>query len=428
MSIYKSGVGMKFMLVVARMTKSRSLRSLLVASFGFIAAQSYAAGSQLTWSGVWQGSVGKAEVRLCLQGAGNDVNGTYYYTRYLRLIPLTVADKRRTDSQSLVLNEIMVGRSKVGSDKKVAARDETVVWTLRASGDRQGLEGNWRSSAKELPVQLTRVPEIAPKGTTADETQGACEGDSFNLPREQPARVGGADAKLKELGTSYRATALDFGNRFDSEIRSFELLRDDDHARKFNAAQRKALTDEQSAVFECTRSVIGRDGQQGDYNAVVEPVFIGQHWLVARNYGSNDCGGAHPNAYMSYQTWNLDDGRTVDTWTWFNSKGAVVAMEGQGDSRYRTVEIGNVLKTALVKAWPRDDADCKGIVEDGTVFSWVAYPQVRGMTFMPELPHVAYACNEEVTLPWAKVLPLLNASGRKAVDTIRLELGQPPAR
>lgn len=411
-----------------KMALSRFLRSLLLAPLGFFVAHVDAAEPLSAWSGVWQGTVGKAEVRLCLQGTGNDVNGTYYYTRYLRLIPLTVADKRKTDSQSLVLNETMMGRSKVESDKKAAVRDETVVWTLRASGDRQVLEGGWRSSAKELPVQLTRIPEIVLNGTTAEEAQGACEGDSFNLPREQPARVGSANAKLKGLGTSYRATALDFGNRFDSEIRSFELLRDDDHARKFNAAQRKALTDEQSAVFECTRNVIGRYGQQGDYNAVVEPVFIGQHWLVARNYGSNDCGGAHPDAYMSYQTWNLDDGRTVDTWDWFNTKGAVVKTEGQGESRYRTVEIGNVLKTALVKAWPRDDADCKSIVEDGTVFSWVAYPQVRGMTFMPALPHVAYACTEEVTLPWAKVLPLLNASGRKAVDTIRLELGQPPAR
>lgn len=428
MGDYRSGDDMKFKLAVAAMIKSRSLVSMLATSLGCFAAQSYAAVPSLTWNGVWQGTVGKAEIRLCLQGADNGLTGSYYYTRYLRLISLAVDDKQKPDSQSLALNETMAVKSKGGRDMKPIAKNETAVWALRAGADRQVLEGSWRSSSKVLPVQLRRVAEIAPKGTTADETQGACEGDSFNSPREQQARVGGTETKLKEFGTLYRATALDFGNRFDSDIRSFELLRDDDHARKFNAAQRKALTDEQNAVFECTRSVIGRYGQQGDYNAVVEPVFIGQHWLVARSNGSNDCGGAHPNAYMSYQTWNLDEGRTVDAWTWFNSKGAVVTIEGQGESRYRTVEIGNVLKTALVKAWPRDDADCKGIVEDGTVFSWVAYPQVRGITFMPELPHVAYACTEEVTLPWATVLPLLNVAGRKAVDSIRLEMGQPPVR
>ena len=413
---------------LTNMALSKFLRSLLLASLGFFVAHVDAAGPLPAWSGVWQGTVGKAEVRLCLQGADNDVNGSYYYTRYLRLIPLAVADKRKLDSQSLVLNETMMLNSKVGRDKKPVVKDETVVWTLRAGTDRQVLEGSWHSSAKQLTVQFTRIPESAQKGPAADEVQGACESDLFNLPREQPARVRVADVKLKGSGTAYRATSLDFGNRFDSEIRSFELLRDDDRARKFNAAQRKALMDEQNAVFDCTRSVIGRDGQQGDYNAVVEPVFIGQHWLVARSNGSNDCGGAHPNAYMSYQTWNLDEGRRVDIWSWFNSKGAIATTAGQVEARYRTVEIGSVLKAALVKAWPRDDSDCKGIVEDGTVFSWVAYPQVRGMTFMPELPHVAYACTEEVTLPWAKVLPLLNVQGRKSVDAIRVDIGQPPAQ
>lgn len=375
------------------------------------------------WAGVWQGTVGKAEVRVCLQSSYAS-QGAYYYTRYLKLIPLAEPEKKpKADAASVVLNETMLkGKAKPGA----APAQETVVWALRASADGRSLEGHWRSSTKELPVRLSRMAEPAPdKKAAAQDAPNPCESDAFNTPREQPARVVSSQAKTENGATAYRALSLDFGDRYAAEVGSFELLRDDEGARRFNAAMRKALAGEQDSVFGCTRSALGQFGSEGDYTVRVEPALIGRHWVVVRNGGSDSCGGAHPNAYTGYQTWNLDEGRTLDPWTWFGPKGAKVSMQGEGDSRYASVEISDALKALLAKAWPRDDEGCKEVPEESGTH-WTVYPSPKGMVFMPELPHVIFACTEEVTLPWAKVLPMLTPQGRKTAEAARADLAAPP--
>jgi len=432
------------------------------------------AAAGLGWEGVWQGTVGQAEVRLCVQRADSELHGAYYYKRYLSPISLNAPSKAPASSQALVLQEQMTvrqpvakGRASTPATLQAATqanglpRTETVTWRLEppepgAAGQAPTLTGSWRSSSKALPVKLTRVPEpVHTDPNAANDDEGPCEGDAFNAPRELPPRLLAAEARLAVLGqaaaqavpsssnmanatagkatsaapgTAYRSLTLDFAQRFSAEIRSFELLRDDAGARRFNQAQRKQLDADQHEVFGCTRAVIGHYFQQGDYNTAAEPVSIGQRWLVLRRNASNYCGGAHPNAYSSYETWRLDDGREVNPWTWFGPKGAVVRTEGEGESRYTTTEIKPAMLAMLAKAWPRDDEGCNDVVTGAFSSSWSIYPSQQGMVFMPQLPHVIYACTEEITLPWAKVLPLLSAAGRKAAEAARADLAHPPAR
>jgi len=394
------------------LVRSIALPRWFFAVLGTLCASFAHAEPRAAWVGVWQGTVGKAEVRVCLQSS-YEVQGAYYYTRYLGLIPLSVDGKTpKADAATVVLNETAAGRGK---------GDDGIVWSLHAAADGRSLEGTWRGRAKELPVRLVRMPEPAPPKAGAEEPTPACESDAFNEPRERPGRLRTADAKVPGGATAYRALSLDFGDRHGAEVTSFELLRDDAGARRLNAAMRKALMNEQESVFGCTRSALGQFGSEGEYSARVEPVLVGRHWLVSRSSGSNSCGGAHPNAYTGYQTWNLDEGRPVDPWTWFGPKGAAVKVQGEGDSRYTTVEMSDALKALLAKAWPRDDEGCKEVPEEGGS-SWQAYPSPQGMVFMPELPHVIYACTEEVTLPWPQVLPLLSPQGRKAAEAARADL------
>jgi hypothetical protein len=413
------------------------------------------AAAGLGWEGVWQGTVGQAEVRLCVQRGDSELHGVYYYKRYLSPISLNAPRAPQASSQALVLEEQMAvrqpvakGRASTPASLQAATqtnglpRIETVTWRLEppepgAAGQAPTLTGSWRSSSKALPVRLTRVPEAARTDpNAANDYEGPCEGDAFNAPRELPPRLLVSEARLAVLGqatstasgTAYRLLTLDFAQRFSAEIRSFELLRDDAGARRFNQAQRKQLDADQHEVFGCTRAVIGHYFQQGDYNTAAEPVSIGQRWLVLRRNASNYCGGAHPNAYSSYETWRLDDGREVNPWTWFGPKGAVVRTEGEGESRYTTTEIKPAMLAMLAKAWPRDDEGCNDVVTGAFSSSWSIYPSQQGMVFMPQLPHVIYACTEEITLPWAKVLPLLSAAGRKAAEAARADLAHPPAR
>jgi hypothetical protein len=383
------------------------------------------------WSGVWQGTVGRADMRLCLQAQqepGEDVAGTYYYSRYLRLIPLSAAGDPTADGRKVVLHELMPSKAKPGAGQKTPTKDETVVWQLQASADGEGLAGTWRSNAKSLPVQLSRVRLEKPKNGADGSLFSPCESDAFNLPREKPAKVVSTEVKLKATGATYQRLTLDFEGRQDARIQHFELLRTDAAAQKFNARQRQALQSDQSALFECGRAVIARWGLGGDYNTMSEPVFMGQRWLVVKRQSDDYCGGAHPNAYVGYETWNLEAGQVVDPWTWFNAKAARFKWEGSGQSRYQTMTMGPMVRQALAKVWPREDEECADVVEEGGAFSWDAYPSAKGMVFMPQLPHGAMACQEEVTLPWAQVLPWLSPSGRKTVDALRQEFSEPPAR
>lgn len=394
-------------------------------------AQARAADAVLPWDGVWQGTVGDAQVRMCLQHASyGGASGVYYYKRYLRLIALTRPNAAGPDERTLVLNETMAlpqRRTQGGENKK--SGEDVAVWTLSIGASLDVLEGAWRSTTKTWPVRLSRIPNASPQGAANEDGEGPCESDAFNSPREEAAKLLASDAKLKGLGTAYRDISLDLGDRFPSRISGFELLRDDDAARHFNVVQRHALLSEQREVFGCTRNVIGRYGQSGDYDRVIEPVFIGRHWVVSSLGGGDDCGGAHPNAYRSYSTWSLDERREINPWGWFNAQGAVVTRQGAGDSQYLLVELGAALRAALSKAWPRrGHDDCASIIDDGFAFSWVAYPSTRGMAFMPKLPHVVYACTEEVTLPWQQVMPMLNGAGRKAANAVRADMKRPPAR
>lgn len=267
------------------------------------------------WAGVWQGTVGKVEVKLCLQHEYR-ARGAYYYARYLRVIALEGDDKARPDPLTVALTEAMPVPGKAGK----AGGTEAVAWTLRASTDRRTLEGSWRSSAKTLPVQLTRLAAPGPD-------ERSCETDAFSLPLERPGRVAASDARLK--GTAYRTLSLVVEQQPDVGIAAFELLRDDAGAVRFNAAMRKLLQDEQEAMFGCMRGALGSNASIGDYGMRVEPKAIGRRWLVAGEGGSQTCGGAHPNHHLGYQTWDLEAGRTVDPWTWFGTQG----RRGQGRGR-----------------------------------------------------------------------------------------------
>lgn len=367
------------------------------------------------WAGVWQGTVGKAELRMCLQQQSYTASsGMYYYTRYLRLIPLSMLDSPGDGGQSAVLDEAVPDPAdKTGdADKAIHAG-----WTLRLGANDSALDGMWRAQAKALPVHLTRV-QLADPHAPAPATQDTdfCASDAFNAPREGPASVEAANVRVGgTLGTAYRAVKLDFGGRFQGNVKSFELLRDDEGARRFNAAQREALQSEQRESFGCTRSVMATSiGNDSYYNAARTPLLIGRHWVVSDIGSDGFCGGAHQTIYRGREIWNLNQGGVVSPWDWFRVDGS------KG--------IGEDLSEKLAKVWALDGEDCKAMGDNPGDFSWDVYPSAKGMVFVPSLSYAMRMCIDDVTLPWRQVLPLLNAKGRKAVASIRAEFAKPPAR
>ena len=74
--------------------------------------------------------------------------------------------------------------------------------------------------------------------------------------------------------------------------------------------------------------------------------------------------------------------------------------------------LGDDLFSTVRTLWPGDaDAECLEVI-DGRPNGWDIGLGEGGMIFKPELPHVATACVESITVPWGDLEPFLSDEGR----------------
>ena len=113
----------------------RSMTALLLACLWLFAATCQAADP--AWQGVWSGTIGKADVTVCLDGNGSSA---YYYKKYKREIAL----ERQGDTWIETADGVVSG-----------------IWMLNSP---QGniMEGKWRNARtqRELAVYLKRMAEV----------------------------------------------------------------------------------------------------------------------------------------------------------------------------------------------------------------------------------------------------------------------------
>jgi hypothetical protein len=359
------------------------------------------------WSGVWQGTIGKSEVQVCLQPGDEGSRGAYYYRKHLTLIAIA-GEPSGAGRDSLQLKESVPGpKDGAGNRPPTEAR-----WQLQAAADGKTLSGTWRDGRKSVPANLSAVVWRA-----TDVHRTPCTSDAFNLPREHPGALATKDAALR--GVPYRVLSVKFGERYEAELASFELLRDTPGVKGFNAAQRRALHEEERDVFDCSRGALEFGTGDADYESTVVPKVITDHWAVVEQTGAFDCGGAHPDSTTKMTTWNLDTGETVDVWGWFLPMAAAVERHGEGAERYTTVVMRKPLRKLLAPRRQRSD-DCGDAIASAD--DWMVYPTGKGLGFVPNLAHVDQACANEIVLPWARVLTLLNRPGQEAVAAFRADV------
>ena len=161
----------------------RSMAALLLACLWLFAATCQAADP--AWQGVWSGTIGKANVSVCLSENGPS---EYRYQRYQKDIPLT-----RKDNQW----------------QEAADGTITGIWTLdNPQGDT--LEGTWQSpkTRRSLPIHLGRVADVG--------NEPACESQAHPQRGEtavtQTEFVSNSGAQATKLSGNLVATTQD-GNR-----------------------------------------------------------------------------------------------------------------------------------------------------------------------------------------------------------------------
>lgn len=345
---------------------------------------------QPAWEGVWAGTLGQTPIHVCLDHTPYEEKGAYYYDRIKRLLRL-------------------VPGPAAGKWFEQATYDKNgALWAVTADND--ALTGTWSDGKSVLPIRLTRI------GGPSKDFSGPCGDLAFHRPRLDQIRLVTKKAVLG--GAAYTVTTFSAGKAFDNqvEISTFALGGSAPPIAKVNALLQEALpkADGTGEWLECMAANVNSSGMDGDYVRSIEPTLITPRWLAAGDSEETDCGGAHPNNSHTPRTFDLSSGTEVNPLDWFGPK-AVHREIYEGET-----EPARTLTPAfirfLLKGWKADSPDCDGVM-DGADF-WHVGIAKGALVFSPDLPRVVMACGEDIKMPFARLQPWLNPSGKAMVATL----------
>ncbi len=348
--------------------------------FFLIATSALAAESD--WSGVWNGTLGNQKITVCINPSEYGAYyGSYYYAH--------------------VLEPIHLGRdSKVAEWKETVAGKETGSWRLDSVvGDT--LNGQWRKpgGAASLPVHLTRVRNDL---TAGKDKVPACGSDAFNAALEPPLKV--KEGKVESFkGKRFRELSIEIRNQ-SFGIGTIELLEEGPHIAALNKGLRAEIDD--GELYGCRRLTLSQFGDGGEYNVSMAIRLWTKRWFTVAVNVNAYCGGAYPSHHTEYRVWNLATGKRVDPSTW---------IKGQGR------ETPEALKKIQIAASSASiGCDNTPSIDEGLYLQTL---EADGFVFPVILPHVVQNCEENIVIPYGKMLPFLTDEGKAEAKMLMEETG-----
>ena len=339
------------------------------------------------WVGVWQGSIGRLPIVACFdRWNSGEGRGSYYYSVHLKPIRLKGDE---------------TGRNWAEGNNTGEPGTEAVPSLTFTDITEERIEGRWRAGKRSLGIVLHRIPD------GAEDYYDACASANFLAPRvvkpefeRAAATVGGFDfTRLR-----YKVPA----HFEDVEIGGFTFAPTQPGDGKIiewlgsKLPQGKVEDD----FLQCLAGALTVHGVDGYYAMGLSPVFANDELLSIDQNSSDYCGGAHPNHWKQYFTFDRKTGAQLEPVDWFNSKGTVV-------SEYGSTLMQPDLRALIVSHWPQyenEPDECSGYAEDQ---EWWGY-QIRrdGIQFQPDLPHVITPCEEEILVGWDELEPFLSDAGK----------------
>jgi len=352
-------------------------------------------------SGIWSGTLGDQEIRLCLGVKTSVGNGAYYYLRHLQLISLQ-ADRQQGGWYERGVN---------------ARLDPAPRWTLTET-PKGGLTGTWSQGGKSLPVRLDRISPSR-RDATDDPPCGLM---TFLKPRLTSPKLVRTPASLD--GALYTRLVWDLGALSASALEGFDLPGDTAALRRVkklipSAAPAAVIDEGQSEYVACSLSAAGEFGEEGQYRHTVTPALILPHWLVSAEASSFSCGGPGPDLETRYQVFDLTAGAKVDPWSWFDGP-------PRNPKSLDPFEARPQLKALVEAAWRRAIAQSRDCA-DADPDEWDIHPAHEGLAFSPQLAHAPAACAADAVIPYPSLAALLTPAGKTAIASITTDLSNPPA-
>jgi hypothetical protein len=371
------------------------VRGIVAAVAALLLAQpAHAAPDLRALHGVWAGTIGNLAVHACYDAGKYRDEGKYFYDRRLGTIPLKAEEK------------VPGGLAEGWTDDSKIAR-----WRMRSVGKDQA-EGTWTRNGRSLPIRLKRV--AFERDADFDTPCGSL---AFVQPIVDATRIDKSAARIRGLA----AVRWTLAYPDDSiSVDSFQLVGTGPAIAAINFRLREPFDKADEGWKWCLRNA-GAFG--ADYHDTVEARLVTTSWLSVRFTSDSFCGGAHPNTASLPVLFNRRNGMEVDLYTWifpaFSDRQAVPGYSGSIDKPK-----GKLLALVL-KLHPRagdKDDDCGEAVADAS--SWALELKETGIGFTPDLPRVVMACGDEVVVPWARLDPFLDPTGKREIAALRAQLGR----
>ena len=302
-------------------------------------------------AGVWRGTLGTQAIVACFDDAHE---GRYYYESRGRNLWLEAKD----DAGPF-------------AEKPTTWGSPTGYWRVGiASGE---LQGSWSrtEAGKPLPIRAHRV-------ALSDSAAPPCDSEEFDAPRMDPGQWTAREAVQSGLGVR-----LDKAR--GSDVERLQIRGADASIAAINAVL--------DADFRESLA-ISRDCEEFAVTPLIE--HADERWIVVRFDGGGYCGGAHPDTWANFMSFERHGGREVDTSDW-------IANPGEPRTAFWQLLYSKLKRPDCEEEWL------------GGVTYLKVRPSPAGVRIDAEFPHVAAACMDTAELSLDEARPYLSAQALRTL-------------
>ena len=260
------------------------------------------------WEGVFEGTLGKAKILVELNAGqekteykGGFVDGSRY--SYLpKAFDLKLVLEQEGDTLEFAESTLPYY---LLDDLPADDPGRTGHWSLKVSDE--GASGTWTSidGKKTLPIKLKRLDLVDEENVPEHESQLTL---TYGNRWFETVKIGGA-TDPKTFGEVTLAFERD--SAFNLDMPVFTRMPDKKMMERANALLRQYYRKSLLQNRDCINGLREEPAQpfEPQYNITVS--YASPRVISLQEGGSVDCGGAHPNNYVSYLTFDLVNGKQI---------------------------------------------------------------------------------------------------------------------
>lgn len=259
--------------------------------------------------GVWQGTIGKQGVVVCMNEIG--MQSEYYYLRYR--IPIS-------------LKRDGIGFVEGGKELNTSVDFTVARWTFDNISPNQ-IIGYWIDSQtkRKLPISLSPVLQ---EKQDDDEVERRIQGNcilwssyinSLLDKERQDIKNEKFQREIKKYnGKTYQEIA--FSELVGRELSTIQLMEKGPVGVELNRKLYNSFKEQLATLYECPKDSHYEDLFEHRYSVTIN--FWDSDWITLLDGGYTYCNGrgAHPWGTGGINTYDLHTGKSVDLWAWFQGK------------------------------------------------------------------------------------------------------------